>query len=79
MVNLVGCIAESPEKNDGLRLALICIDIFSRFVYVEPLKTQEQVEVAEAFQRIQRAARGRLVGKGRAIPSNVTTDSGAEF
>ena len=67
--------ARSPEKNDGCRLALICTDIVSRFVYVETLKTKEQAEVTEAFQR----ARGRLAGKERAIPSNITTDSGAEF
>ena len=71
--------ARSPEKIDGYPLVLICIDVFSRFVYAEPIKTKEQAEVTEAFQRIQRAARGRLVGKGRTIPSNVTTDSGAEF
>ncbi len=71
--------ARSPEKNDGYRFVLICIDIFNRFAYVEPLKTKEQAEVTEAFQRIQRAARGRLAGKGRVIPSNVTTDSGADF
>ncbi len=51
----------------------------SRFVYVEPLKTKEQAEVTEAFQRIQRAARGRLAGKLQVIPKNITTDSGAEF
>jgi hypothetical protein len=48
-------------------------------VYAELLKTKEQAEVTEAIQRIQRAARGRLVGQGRVIPSNITTDSGAEF
>jgi hypothetical protein len=77
--DLIDYKANSPEKNDGFRLAFICIDIFSRFVYADPLKTQEQEEVTEAFQRIQRVARGKLVGKGRAIPGNVTTDSGAEF
>ena len=76
MVDLIDYKTKSSEKNDGFRLALICIDVFSRFVYAEPLKTKEQEEVTEAFQRIQRLARGRLVGRSRAIPSNVTTDSG---
>ncbi len=49
--------ARSPEKNDGYRLVLICLDIISRFVYAEPLKTKEHLEVTEAFQRMQRAAR----------------------
>ena len=48
-------------------------------MYSEPLKTKESAEVAEAFQRIQKAARGMLAGKGRTIPSKVTTDAGAEF
>ena len=77
--DLIDYKARSPEKIDGYRLVLICIDIFSRFVYAEPLKTKEQAEVTEAFQIIQRAARGSLAGKGRVIPSNITTDSGAEF
>ena len=40
--DLIDYKTKSPEKNDGFRLALICIDIFSRFVYAEPLKTKEQ-------------------------------------
>ena len=79
MCDLIDYKTRSPEKNDGYRLVLICIDVFSRFVYVEPLKTKEQEEVTQAFQRIQRAAQGRVVGKRRVIPSNVTTDAGAEF
>ena len=47
-------------------------------MYVEPLKTKEQGEVTEAFQRIQRATRGKLAGKGQVIPKSVTTDAGAE-
>ncbi len=60
---------KDPEKNDGFRLALICIDIFSRYVYAEPLKTKEPAEVAAAFLKI--AGHVNEIG-------NVTTDSGVE-
>ncbi|MCP3880632.1 MAG: transposase family protein, partial [Sulfitobacter sp.] len=61
--------------------ALVCIDIFSRFVYTEPLKTKESAEVALAFQRILRRARGATAirGKTAAAPKEVSTDTGAEF
>ena len=62
--------SRTPEKNDDFRLAIVCIDIFSRMLYAEPLKTKEPEEVAAAFQRIQRRA-----GK----PQEVSTDAGAEF
>ena len=50
---------------------------------MELLKTKEAAEVAEAFQRILRAARGKqaIRGKSHAIgaPKEVSTDTGAEF
>ncbi len=69
--DLIDYKTKSPEKNDGFRLAHICIDIFSRFVYAAPLKTKEQEEVTEAFQRIQRAAREGLLERGG--PSQATS------
>ena len=66
--------SRTPEKNDGNRSALVCIDVFSRMIYAEPLKTKTPEEVAAAFQRIQRKA-----GGGERIPREVSTDAGAEF
>ena len=78
-LDLIDYKTQSPEKNDGYRLVLLAVDIFSRFMYAELLKTKEAEEVTEAFRRIQRRARGRLAGKTGVIPGEVSTDTGAEF
>ena len=79
--DLIDYKSRTPDKNEGNRLALICVDIFSRMAYAEPLRSKEPQEVAEAFRRIQRTARGavRIRGKVQVIPREVSTDSGAEF
>ena len=69
--DLVDYKTRSPEKNKGHRLILVVIDVFSRFLYAEPLKTKEAAEVAQAFERILRRA--------GALPKELSTDSGAEF
>ena len=81
MCDLIDFKSRTPEKNDGFRLALVCVDVFSRMLYAEPLKTKEPEEVAAAFQRIQRAAKGsaRPGGRTHVIPREVSTDAGAEF
>ena len=56
--------------NTGFRFVLVVQDVFSRFLWCEPLRTKTPVEVAAAFDDI--VARG---GK----PRSVTTDQGAEF
>ena len=76
---LIDLKSKTPEKNDGNRLALVVIDIFSRFLWAEPLPTKEPEAVAAAFQSIQRAARGRVRQKAGALPVELSTDSGAEF
>ena len=37
--DLIDYKSKSPEKNDDYRLILVCVDIFSRFMYTELLKT----------------------------------------
>ena len=77
--DLVDYKTKSPEKNGGNRLILVCVDVFSRFAYAELLKTKEAEEVAAAFARIQRVARGKFKGKIHVIPREVSTDTGAKF
>ncbi len=71
----------TPEKNKGLRAALLCVDVFSRFAYAEPLVGKTAGEVAAAFERIlQRVRTTRTTGKKAAgRPKEVSTDSGNEF
>ena len=58
------------KYNDGVRFVLVLIDIFSRYCWLEPLKSKHGVEVASAFKRI--------FDKGRKI-QKIRTDRGSEF
>ena len=59
--------SRSLEPNAGNRLALICVDIFSRAAYAEPLRSKEPREVADADT--EDGSRGRPhPGKGAGDP-----------
>jgi hypothetical protein len=80
--DLIDFKTRTPEKNKGFRAALLCVDVFSRFAYAEPLQCKTAGEVAEAFQRIlARVSTGRRVAGKKAAgrPNEVSTDSGNEF
>ena len=57
-------------ENDKYRYILVVIDIFSRYLWLEPLRTKTGKEVLNAFKSI--FARG-------VVPKKLRTDSGAEF
>jgi len=56
--------------NKGYKYLLACIDIFSKYAWVVPLKTKQGQELVKAFQMI--LASGRK-------PSKLQTDQGTEF
>lgn len=58
------------ETNDGYTFLLVVIDVFSRFLWVEPLRNKKEVSVVEGFRNI--FARGRK-------PRRLRTDRGKEF
>ncbi len=58
------------KHNNGVRYVLVCIDIFSRYTWMRPLKSKHNKEVIEAFASI--FAEGR---KPRALRS----DKGTEY
>ena len=58
------------KDNDGNHFVLLAIDIFSRYVYVQPLKTKQAKEVVNALKTI--------FDNGR-IPEKIRTDKGSEF
>ena len=58
------------EYNHGIKFLLVVVDVFSRFLWVEPIKNRKAKTVIEAFQKI--------LNKGRS-PQSVTSDRGAEF
>ena len=58
------------DKNDGVCFLLVVIDVFSRFMWVEPLENKLEDMVINAFQYIfQRAKKPRCL----------RTDRGGEF
>ena len=59
------------SKNDGVRYIFLAIDIFSRFVYVEPMKTKEAVSAKGAFMKI--------LSKSGNQPEKLWTDDETEF
>ena len=62
---------QSLQKyNDGYRYLLVCIDVFSKFTWVIPLKLKTGLALVEAFRLI--LASGRK-------PERILTDRGTEF
>ena len=56
--------------NKGYKYLLTCIDIFSKYAFVLPLKTKQGQELVQAFQKI--------LSTGRK-PTKLQTDQGTEF
>ena len=56
--------------NKGYKYLLTCIDIFSKYAWVVPLKTKQGQELVKAFQTILAS---------RLKPSKLQTDQGTEF
>ena len=62
---------QSMQKfNDGYRYLLVCIDVFSKYAWVIPLKNKTGPSLVEAFKRILVSGRK---------PEKVMTDQGTEF
>lgn len=60
------------KQNKGYAYYLLCIDCFTRKLFVEPLKDKTAGEVIEAFKKIFIKTRGHL-------PWRIITDQGKEF
>ena len=58
------------QENDGVHFVLVAIDIFSRYTWLEPLKTKHGKSVINAFSKI--FAQGRQ-------PYKMRSDKGTEF
>ena len=62
---------QSMQKfNDGYRYLLLCIDVFSKYAWVVPLKNKTGLSLVDAFKII--LASGRK-------PEKIITDQGTEF
>jgi hypothetical protein len=62
---------QSMQKfNDGYRYLLVCIDVFSKYAWVVPLKNKTGPALVEAFKVILTSGRK---------PEKIMTDQGTEF
>lgn len=59
------------RENKGFKYILTVIDCFSKFAWVEPVKSKGGKDIVKALERI-------LSSSGR-IPENIQTDNGKEF
>ena len=57
--------------NKGFRFLLCVIDIFSKYVWVVPLKYKKRVSIANAFQKIFDVSKRK--------PNKIWVDKGGEF
>ena len=57
-------------ENDGYRYLLVCIDVFSKYLWVIPLKTKTGPALVTAFKKILESGRK---------PEKIQTDQGTEF
>jgi hypothetical protein len=63
-------ILPHPQQNKGFKYLLTCIDVYSRFVDIEALKTKTGDVVLKAFQRIV---------ERMGVCKNLNCDEGSEF
>lgn len=63
-------VSNIKSENSGVSFLLVVIDIFSKYLWVEPLKNKTSNEVLKALQKI--------LNKGR-IPNKIRSDKGQEF
>jgi len=58
-------------SEEGMRFLLMVIDAFSKYAWVEPIKSKTGKAVTDAFEKILKRAKSRK-------PSNLQTDDGKE-
>jgi len=64
-------VGQFSNKNDGIRYLLNCIDIFTRYAFVRPVKDKSAKTILVAFQSILQEAQTK--------PLMVVMDKGTEF
>ena len=62
-------LSKQAKYNDNYKYLLACVDAFSRFAFVQPLKTKKPSEVVKAFEKIF----------SKRKPKRLRTDRGGEF
>ena len=57
--------------NNGFRFLLCIIDIYSKYVWVVPLKDKKSISIVNAFQKILKESNRK--------PNKIWVDKGSEF
>ena len=65
-------LPELVRFNDGFKIALVCVDVVSRFAWVEPMKTKHGESTTQAMIEIFKRSNPRK-------PEFLHTDAGKEF
>lgn len=65
-------LPDLAQFNDGFKIALVCVDVVSRFAWVEPMKTKHGAATADAMTEILKRSKPRT-------PEKLHTDAGTEF
>lgn len=63
-------VSNISSHNDGYKFLLVLIDIFSRFLFLIPLKNKQHQSIPDGF---------KLVFQGGRKPNTIRTDKGSEF
>ena len=58
------------DSNNGVKYLLVCVDVFSRFVRVQPMKSKYSTDAVVAFKKMLRK---------KSMPATVWVDQGTEF
>ena len=72
--DIIDMTPKYKKVNKGYRFILVAIDVVSKKVYAEALKTKSAQEVKEAFKKIFQEAK-----ESDTLPYKVQTDKGGEF
>ena len=60
------------KENDGVKYLFVCVDVLSRFTFVQSMKSKTAAAAKEAFQKMLRSTNGRR-------PQKLWVDQGTEF
>ena len=58
------------DSNNGVKFLLVCVDVFSRFLRMQPMKSKYSTDAVSAFKKMLRK---------KSMPAKVWVDQGTEF
>jgi len=59
-VDLIDMHTISPRINQGMKMIMLAIDVFSKYVYAYPIKDRTSASIAKGFLQLFRDAKGKI-------------------